>query len=205
MTTTQNPETMKYPRSSQCVAVFHPETVSYWCSGYGWKAQLPWSQRGLWNRRPLRLAGEERRLLLEPEKETPTWTEPMVTQWDEGTAVLKRKRECEEGEHSARFLIIRRQLGAASCWPLMTNNLAIHMMMLCAVHTGYLHLVCYLPDLFLDKYIAVQKRVIFNIGGWMKFKQYKLSLALSIDSFAGSERLCCPHSQDDCSYFTRSI
>ena len=79
------------------------------------------------------------------------------------------------------------------------------MMTLCAFHAGYLRLVWYLPDLCLDKYIAVQKRAIFNIRGWMNFKQSRLSLALSIDSFAGSERLCCPHSQDDCSYFTRSI
>ena len=159
MPTSQRPwSTLEAHSVRQCFAL-RPYLIGALAMGEKFSFLGP--RGGLWDQKPLRLAGEERRLSLEPLKETPTWTEPMVTQWEVETVVLKRRRrECEEEEFSAPFSITRRQLGAASCWPLMTNSLAVHTMMLCAGHTGYLHLVCYLPDLFLDKYRLLFKNVL---------------------------------------------
>ena len=161
MPTTQNPETRKYPRSSQRGAVFHPKTIPYWCSGYGWKVQLPWSQRG-----PVGSETSEAGRGGEASLTGATEGNANVNRTD-GDAVRCGNSSAEEEEKAmwrgrtlCSLLIIRRQLGAASCWPLMTNSLTIPMMMLCAVHTGYLHLVCCLPDLFLDKYGLLFKNVL---------------------------------------------
>lgn len=74
-----------------------------------------------------------------------------------GVVVPKGKRkECEEEVTSNPFLIIRRQLGTVSYWPLMANKVKnIHLVF----HLDYLHLVQNLPDLFFAKYSLLFKNV----------------------------------------------